>query len=116
MNGADQRSPDVVLFDLPAKIFPPGRAFDASSIAAEIPNHPELLPMMAFFAGRTIKTGFRKGRLTVASRKYLTRWLAGVDGSTFNGHRLLTDRFGWYWFIAVEEQSQRPSLWPSPPI
>ena len=61
---------------------------------------------MAFFGGRTIKTGFRKGRLTAASRKYLTRWLAGVDGRTLKGHRLLTDRFGWYWFIAVEAQAQ----------
>ena len=102
MNDADQRSPNVVLFDLLASIFPPGRAFDASSIAVEIPDHPDLLPVVAFFGGRTIKTGFCKGRLTAASRKYLTRWLAGLDGRTFNGDRLLTDRFGWYWFIAVE--------------
>ena len=49
---------------------------------------------MAFFDARTVKTGRRKGTLTMASQEYLARWLAGLAGRTFKGHRLQTDRFG----------------------
>ena len=55
---------------------------------------------MAFFDARTVKTGRRKGTLTRASQEYLAPWLAGLAGRTFKGHRLQTDRFGRYRFVA----------------
>jgi hypothetical protein len=95
-----EQLPGIDLFDVLVTIFPPGRAFDCSSIAAKIHDHPELFKAMAFFGARTVKTGRRKGTLTKGSQAYLARWLAGLAGRTFNGHRLQINRFGRYRFIA----------------
>ncbi len=94
------QTPDYDLFDVLAAIFPPERAFDCSSIAAKIQDYPELLEAMAFVGARTVKTGRRKGTLTMGSQGYLARWLADFAGRTFNGRCLQTDRFGWYRFVA----------------